>query len=136
SVAKGAGGGDGGRGRGESLRGGTAGERCGEGPADRGDGIEALELDGVGVASAPQRRSEEGDDRAGIEGENNHDLEVDRRGVVHGGLDASIELAIGSPQWEEVMTTSPGAKSKFVFVSKVWTDLFSVPLFSMPSSIV
>jgi len=29
----------------------------------------------------------EGEDRAAIEGENDHELEVDRRGVVHGGLD-------------------------------------------------
>src|SRR5213596_2431041 len=43
SVSKGTVGADGRPGRGESLHGGTAGERCGEGPADRGDGIEALE---------------------------------------------------------------------------------------------
>src|SRR2546425_6424354 len=92
--SKGTVGADGRPGRGESLRGGTAGERRGEGPADRGGGIEAVELDGVGVATAPQRRSEEGEDRAGIEGENDHDLEVDRGGGVHGGLDARIELAI------------------------------------------
>ena len=85
SDSKGTVGADGRPGRGESLRGGTAGERRGEGPADRGGGIEAVELDGVGVARAPQRRSEEGEDRSVIEGENDHDLEVDRRGVVHGG---------------------------------------------------
>jgi len=102
SVSRGTVGTDGGPGRGESLRGGTAGERGGEGPADRGGGIEAVELDGVGVATAPQRRSEEGEDRAAIEGENDHDLEVDRRGVVHGGRDARIELAIAGPPWEEV----------------------------------
>src|SRR5213594_4363548 len=100
--SKGTVGADGRPGRGETLRGGTAGERRGEGPADRGGGIEAVELDGVGVATAPQRRSEEGEDRAGIEGENDHDLEVDRRGVVHGGLDTRIELAIAGPPWAEV----------------------------------
>src|SRR5213596_762819 len=101
SVSKGTVGADGRPGRGKSLRGGTTGERRGEGPADRGGGIEAVELDGVGVATEPQRRSEEGEDRAGIEGENDHDLEVDRRGVVHGGLDARIEVALAGPPWEE-----------------------------------
>ncbi len=56
----------------------------------------------VGVATAPQRRSEEGEDRAKIEGESDHDLEVDSLGVVHRGLDACIELVIAGPPWEEV----------------------------------
>jgi len=42
--SKGTVGADGRPGRGETLRGGTAGERRGEGPADRGGGIEAVEL--------------------------------------------------------------------------------------------
>ena len=70
---------------------------------------EAVALDGVGVATAPQRRSEEGEDRAAIEaieGENDHDLDVGHRRVVYGGLDARIririELAIAGPPWEEV----------------------------------
>ena len=67
---------------------------------------EAVALDGVGVATAPQWRSEEGEDRAAIEGENDHDLDVDHRRVVYGGLDARIririELAIAGPPWEEV----------------------------------
>src|SRR2546425_9105199 len=100
---------DGRPGRGESLRGGTAGERRAEGPADRGGGIEAVELDRVGIATAPQRRSEESEDRAAIEGESDHALEVDRRGVVHGGLDARIELAIAGPPWREVTASRPGA---------------------------
>ena len=91
-----------GPGRREPLLGGTTGEQRGEGPADRGGGIEAVELDGVAVAGAAQRRSEEGEDRAAIERGNDHDLKVDRRGVAHGGLDARIELAIAGWPWEEV----------------------------------
>ena len=72
------------------------------GDVPRDEPREAVELDGVGVATAPQRRSEEGEDRGAIEGEDDHDFEVDRRGVVHGGLDARIELAIAGPPWEEV----------------------------------
>ena len=44
----------------------------------------------LGTYAARKRfnwRSEEGEDRAAIEGENGHDLQVDRRGVVDGGLD-------------------------------------------------
>jgi len=60
-----------------------------------------VELDGDGVAAAAQGRCEGGGDRAAIERGNDHDLEVDRRGVAHGGLDARIELAIASQPWEE-----------------------------------
>jgi hypothetical protein len=56
-----------------------------------------VELDGVGVATAPQRRSEEVEDRAVIEGENDHDLEGIAGELYMGNLDARIELAIAGP---------------------------------------
>ena len=56
----------------------------------------------VGVATVPQKQSEEGEDRAEIQGENDHRLQVNSWGIVHGGLDACMELAIAGSPWPEV----------------------------------
>ena len=59
--------------------------------------------DQVGIATTPQRQSEKREDRAEIEGENDHELGMDSWGAVPvGSLDAWIGLAIAGPPWEEI----------------------------------
>jgi len=84
-----------------------------------------VELVGVGVATAPQRRSEEVEDRAVIERENDRDHEVDRRRVVHGGPGRTYRTCYRRPAVGRSNGKMTRSKSEYEFVSKVWTDPFT-----------
>jgi hypothetical protein len=78
--------------RAESLWGGAAGIRRGKGRADGAGGIAASGLDGSGFGAPSQRRRGEGPDGGAVATGDDHDVEMDRRAVAHGELNAGAEL--------------------------------------------